>query len=195
MKRAIVMVGLAAMASACFGGGEKPIPAKTALFVTNDCSPLSAVGRDFYKFTRDAPPMRLKLNGEDAPWRPRCDWQGLGFNLVEVSGPEGLAATANMNEVTFTRPKYDDKGALIRTTLKSGPDAPVRKLCRVVREGEKWAVESCGPDPKDVNPRAVGPRPEDATPENTRIAPPVDGAAPSARDVTTLTPDPGAPRN
>jgi hypothetical protein len=193
MKRAFVIVSLAAMATACFGG-EKAIPPKTALFVTNDCGPVSAVGRDFYKFTATDAAKRLKLKGEDAPWRPTCDWKGLGFNVVEVSGPEGVAATPGMTEVTFTRPKYDKDGALVRTSLKTGADPEVRKLCRVVRTGEAWSVESCGPDPKDVNPRQVGPRPEDATPENSRIAPPVDGAAPTARDVGTFQPDPGATR-
>ena len=192
MKRVVLIVGLATLASACFGGA-KTIPAKTPLFVTNDCGPVSAVGHDFYKFTSDAPAMRIRLKGEDAPWRPTCDWKGTGFNLVEVSGPEGMAATSGMNEVTFSRPKYDDKGALVRTSLKAGADQPVRKLCRVVRQADKWTVESCGPDPKDINPPAVGPRPEDATPESTRIAPPVDGAPPTARDVTTYAPDPGAP--
>jgi hypothetical protein len=192
MKRAFVLAGLAAMAAGCFGG-EKPIPAKTALFVTNDCGPVGAVGKDFYKLDPGGQAMRMKLNGEDAPWRPGCDWKGMGFNVVEVSGPEGMAATANMNEVTFNRPKYDDKGALVRTSLKSGSDAAVRKLCRVVRTADKWSVESCGPDPKDINPPAAGPRPEDATPESTRIAPPTEGGKVSARDVTTYAPDPGAP--
>jgi hypothetical protein len=194
MKRAFVIVGLAAMATGCFGG-EKTYPAKTPLFVTNDCGPVSAIGREYYKFTAGDAAKRIKLNGEDAPWRPTCDWKGLGFNVVEVSGPEGAAATPGMSEVSFNRPKYDEKGALVRTALKAGADPEIRKLCRVVRNGEAWAVESCGPDPKDVNPKQVGPRPEDATPESSRIAPPVDGAAPTARDVTTYTPDPGAPRN
>jgi hypothetical protein len=194
MKRALVLAGLAAMAAAC-ASEEKTIPAKTPLFMTNDCSPVGAVGKEFYKLAPDAPAMRIKLNGEDAPWRPGCDWKGMGFNVVEVSGPEGMAATANMGEVTFNRPKYFEDGALVRTSLKSGADPAIRKLCRVVREGEKWVVESCGPDPKDVNPPSVGPRPEDATPENTRIAPPVEGAPVTARDVTTYAPDPGAPRN
>ncbi|HEV7692392.1 MAG TPA: hypothetical protein VGO52_16260 [Hyphomonadaceae bacterium] len=194
MKRALVIAGLAAMAAGCFGG-EKAVPAKTALFVTNDCGPVSAVGHDFYKFDPGAQALRLRLNGEDAPWRPGCDWKGLGFNVVEVSGPEGVAATANLNEVTFSRPKYDDKGALVRTSMKAGADPAVRKLCRVTRTGEKWAVDSCGPDPKDINPPSVGPRPEDATPENSRIAPPIDGAKVTARDVTTYAPDPGATRN
>src|SRR5690348_10149805 len=99
MKRALVIVGLAAMASACFGG-EKAIPAKTPLFTTNDCGPVSAVGREYYKFTSGDAAKRIKLNGEDAPWRPACDWKGLGFNVVEVSGPEGAAATPGMSEVS-----------------------------------------------------------------------------------------------
>src|SRR5262249_31002312 len=153
------------------------------------------IGHDFYKLDGGAQ-MRLKLNGEDAPWKPGCDWKAMGFNLVEVSGPEGMAATANLSQVTFNRPKYDDKGALVRTSMTSGSDPARGKMCGGVRaSGDKGWVEPCGPDPKDVTPPPVGPRPEDATPENTRIAPPTEGAPVTARDVTTYAPDPGASRN
>ncbi len=193
MKRLALVLGLAVAIAGCVAQ-EKVIPPKSALFVTNDCPLVGAVGHDYYKLTRDDPPLRLRMNGEDAPWRPGCDWQSLGFNLVEVSGPEGAAATQGMGEITFNRPRYDKDGAEVRTTLKRGPDAPVKALCRLVRTGEAWTVGSCGPDPKDTQPREAAPSPADATPDSTNPIRPAEGRAPTARELTTGAADPGASR-
>jgi hypothetical protein len=136
--------------------------------------------------------MSVKLNGEDAPWSPACNWQDAGFNLVTVSGPEGEAATASMNKLTFNRPKYDTKGALVRTSITtSGQTTAV--LCRVVHaESGAWAVDSCGPDPKLTQPHEAAPSPADQTPDGKIPIP--NGERPvTARDLTIPQADPGAP--
>jgi hypothetical protein len=178
----------AALVAGC--GSTKEIPPREALFVTNDCQLIAAIAKERYNFKRDDPPRRLRLNGEDAPWRPGCDWQGMGFNLVEVSGPEGVAATAGMAEVSFNRPRYDVEGALVRTSMTPDGGAAERVLCRLSRAEAGWSIASCGPDPKDVLPRAAAPSPADATPDSARLpAPNRDQQTP--RDATIPDPNPG----
>ena len=179
---------LCVLAVAACNTGEKTVPPTPALFVTNDCALLAAIASARYNLGREDAPMRLRLNGEDAPWRPGCDWQSLGFNLILVSGPEGEAATAGMGEVTFNRPRYDADGALVRTSIAASGADVERALCRVSRNASGWTLDSCGPDPKEVLPPPVAPSPADATPD-ARIQPPVNGAAP--RDATLPDTGPG----
>jgi hypothetical protein len=190
MKRLFLLVGAALAAAGCFTG-EKEIPPKKAAFVTDDCALIATVARDHYKLTRDAPQLRLRLHGEDLPWRPGCDWQGLGFNLVEVSGPEGLAATAGMGEVSFYRPQYDNGGAMMRTALERTSENSARELCRLGRTDAVWSVASCVPDPKVTMPRPPPPSPADATPDTKTPVP--QNRALTPRDLTIPQPDPGAP--
>jgi hypothetical protein len=196
MMRAVLFAGVAVAAagttSGCFSA-PKEIPPVEAKFVTNDCDLVGAVLRDHYKLSRSDPQMRAMMVGEDLPWRPGCNFQAMGFNLVEVSGPEGLAATQGLAEVAFHRPKYDSKGANIRTEITRAPESSERLLCRLVRDDNAWSVESCGPDPKETQPRPPPPSPADATPESTRTPVPAD-RPPTARDVTIPQPDPGAQR-
>jgi hypothetical protein len=188
MKRSLLLVACVAV-SGCLGGPEKEVAPKEAAFVTDDCALIGALGKDHYKFTRDDPPLRVRLNGEDLPWRPSCDFPAMGFNLVVVSGPEGLAATQGMGEVTFTRPRYDAQGALVRTSMARAPGSEVRELCRVEHEESGWKVGSCGPDPRETQPRAAPPNPADQTPDG-KIPAPAD-RQPTARDVIIPDADPG----
>src|SRR5262245_51315073 len=68
-------VVLAITAAGC--GSTKETPPREAQFVTNDCDLIAAIGKERYKLNREDPPRRLRLNGEDAPWKPNCDWQAL----------------------------------------------------------------------------------------------------------------------
>ncbi|OYX50285.1 MAG: hypothetical protein B7Y90_04745 [Alphaproteobacteria bacterium 32-64-14] len=187
MNRLVLSVGLLALC-ACESGPEE-VAAKTPIFVTDDCALIAAVGRDQYKLSRDDPPMSLRLQGEDAPWTPDCDWQSVGFNLVEVRGPEGEAATASFNKLTFARPRYDKLGALIRTSVTADGETTAA-LCRVVRGDAGWSLDSCGPDPKLTQPRPVAPSPADQTPEG-RAPVPLDAPPDALRDAVIPTPDPG----
>lgn len=190
MKRDVLLAGVALATVGCFGG-PKEIPAVEAKFVTNDCDLIGAVVRDHYKIGRSSPQMRAMMIGEDLPWRPGCNFQAMGLNLVEVSGPEGVAATQGLAEVSFHRPKYDSSGAEMRTAINRAPESAERTLCRLVRSDNAWSVSSCGPDPKETQPRPPPPRPSDATPDNAKAPLPTD-RAPTARDLTIPQPDPGA---
>ena len=192
MKRAVLLSGVAVVAAGCFGG-PKEIPPVEARFVTNDCDLIGAIVRDHYKLTNSDPQMRAMMVGEDLPWRPGCNFPAMGLNLIEVSGPEGVAATQGMAEVAFHRPKYDSDGATMRSAITRAPESTARVLCRLARNDATWSVESCGPDPKETQPRPPPPSPADATPDSARTPAPAD-RPPTARDATIPQPDPGAPR-
>jgi hypothetical protein len=164
MKRLVLAAGLLALAG-CEDTPE-PVAPKQALFVTDDCALLTAVSRDQYKLTSSSPQMTVRYFGEDGPWDPGCDWKGGGFNLTQILGPEGEAATAGQTRITFTRPHYDTEGAYVRTS-STPPDAPEEKqeLCRLVRDDSTWSVKSCSADPRLTQPRAAAPNPADVTPD------------------------------
>jgi len=187
MKRMFLLVGVLA-AVGCESTPED-VPAKTPLFVTDDCALIGAIGRERYDLSRDDPPMSIQLDGEDAPWTPACDWQASGFKLVEIRGPEGEAATGNMNRLTFHRPRYDSKGALIRTSVTAA-GATTSVECRVVRGDAGWSVDTCGPDPKLTRPREAAPTPADQTPDSELPTLPGE-RPPTARELTTPQSDPG----
>ena len=189
MKRILLLAGFL-IAAGCESAPED-VPAKEPLFVTDDCALIGAIGRERYDLSRDDPPMTVRLNGEDAPWTPACDWQAVGFNLVEVRGPEGESATANMNRLSFTRPRYDGQGALVRTSLTANGETTA-VLCRVVRGEAGWSVDSCGPDPKLTKPREAAPSPADQTPDSELPTATVERPQ-TARDLNTQGADPGAP--
>lgn len=184
-------LSVCALALAGCESSSEVIPAKTPLFLTDDCALLVAIGRGEYKLARDNPPIAVRLNGEDAPWEPGCDWSSAGFNLIEVRGPEGEAATRNLDRISFNRPRYDMLGALIRTSsTRNG--ATSGAVCRVVRSEGVWTLDSCGPDPKLTQPRPAAPSPADQTPEG-RAAPPPGPPADLLRG-RIPEPDPGQPR-
>jgi hypothetical protein len=188
MKRLFLAASLLALMG-CESAPEA-VPPKEAAFVTDDCALISTIGREQYKLSADDPQMSLTLKGEDAPWRPGCDWKTYGFNVVEISGPEGETATAGMNRLTFARPRYDEEGALVRTSVTTG-DQTTNALCRVTRgDGGNWSLASCGPDPRLTQPRAAAPSPSDQTPD-ARLPVPLNDVSP--RDAVIPPADPGAP--
>jgi len=186
----LFLAGTLLALAACESAPEE-VPPTPAAFVTDDCAPIAAIGREQYKLSADDPQMSVTLKGEDAPWRPGCDWRQYGFNLVEVGGPEGERATAGMDRLSFTRPRYDAEGALVRTSVTTG-DQTTSALCRVTRgEGGNWSLSSCGPDPRLTQPRAAAPSPADQTPD-ARLPVPLNSDV-RPRDAVIPDPDPGAP--
>lgn len=188
MKRLVLAAGLLALAG-CESGPPADVPAKEALFVTNDCDILGALGRDEYKLNSNSGPTTIRLVGEDGPWQPDCNWKGYGLNLTQVSGPEGEAATAGAKRLAVHRPRYDTGGATIRTSFTDGADT-TSALCRLERGASGWAVETCGPDPKLTQPRAAAPSPADQTPDGKM--PKTANLDVTPRDAIIPGPDPGA---
>ena len=118
MKRLFLAAGLLALAG-CESAPEA-VPPKEAAFVTDDCALISAVGREQYKLSADDPQMTITLNGEDAPWRPGCDWTAAGFNVAEIAGPAVQTATPALNILPFHRPLTDPQRPLVLTAEKNG---------------------------------------------------------------------------
>jgi len=177
VMRSLVLCVFALAMVGCESASED-IPAKTPLFVTDDCALLFVIGREHCTLGRNDAAVAVRLNGEDAPWDPGCNWSLAGFNAVQVRGPEGDAATRSLDKITFNRPRYDTLGALVRTgATRSGVVSGA--LCRIVRSGSVWMLEACGPDPKLTDPRPAAPSPSDQTPEVRPGFPPAipgDGA-------------------
>jgi hypothetical protein len=188
MKRLILAAGFLALMG-CESDPSAVIPPKEALFVTNDCDVLGAVGRDQYKLGAGSGPTTVRLLGEDGPWQPECDWKSFGFNVIQISGPEGEAATAGATRVAFHRPRYDTLGASVRTSLTSG-DQTTSALCRLERGDTGWSIATCGPDPKLTQPRAAAPSPADQTPDSAKIKPANPDVKP--RDAVIPQTDPGS---
>lgn len=188
MKRLFLAAGFLALVG-CESDPAAVIPPKEALFVTNDCDVLGALGREQYKLSADDAPMSVRLVGEDGPWAPGCDWKAYGFNVTQISGPEGEAATTGMSRLAFHRPRYDTLGASVRTSLTVG-DQTTSALCRLERGDAGWSLENCGPDPKLTQPRAAAPSPADQTPEGSKIKPANPDVKP--RDAVIPQTDPGA---
>lgn len=188
MKRLFLAAGLLALVG-CESDPDVVVPPKEALFVTNDCDVLGALGRDQYKLTPSSGATTVRLDGEDGPWSPNCDWKAYGMNVTVVSGPEGEAATAGATRVAFHRPRYDTLGASVRTSLTAGSET-TSALCRLARSDAGWALDMCGPDPKLTQPRAAAPNPADQTPEGPTIKPANPDVKP--RDAVIPQTDPGA---
>ena len=188
MKRLVLAAGCLALMG-CETPPPEQVPAKEPLFITDDCALLNVIGRDQYKLSADDPAMTVRLNGEDAPWTPGCDWQAYGFNLTQVSGPEGEAATAGQNRLTFNRPRYDTLGAFVRPSITSGAETTSAR-CRVVYGKAGWSLQSCGADPKLTQPRAAPPSPSDQTPDGR--APKTANPDVSPRDAVIPQSDPGS---
>lgn len=188
MKRLFLAASFLALVG-CESDPAAVIPPKEALFVTNDCDVLGALGREQYKLSADDAPMSVRLVGEDGPWAPGCDWKAYGFNVTQISGPEGEAATAGMSRLAFHRPRYDTLGASVRTSLTAG-DQTTSALCRLERGDAGWSLENCGPDPKLTQPRAAAPSPADQTPEGSKIKPANPDVKP--RDAVIPQTDPGS---
>src|SRR5690349_3311653 len=186
MKRIGVLL-LPLVAAGCFGGPKEKMEVITPpAFVMDDCALISTVGHDHYKLGAGMPQMRLRLHGEGLPWKPPCNWQALGFNVVEDTGPESREATKSLSEIAFWRPRYDVNGVLVRATVTPPAGQEDIALCRLVRTDATWTIQSCGEDKRAAAPP---PSPTDATPDG-KIPAPVE-RPPTARDVGTLTPDPG----
>lgn len=188
MKRLVLAAGLLVLAG-CESGPPAEVPPKEALFVTNDCDILGVLGRDEYKLGASSGPTTFKLDGEDGPWQPNCDWKSYGFNVTQISGPEGEAATAGATRVAFHRPRYDTLGASVRTSVTSGSQT-TSTLCRLERGDAGWSLDACGPDPKLTQPRAAAPSPADQTPDAGKIKPANPDVSP--RDAVMPQADPGA---
>ena len=111
----------------------------------NDCAVIAAVAREHYRFnTTDnvAPP--LWLDGEGSGWAPRCDWSRHGVSFPRTYDPNARHAPGGrMQWVSFKRPRYDGRGAVVESGILHGPLAGMGVECRMISGIARWTVGEC----------------------------------------------------
>lgn len=109
----------------------------------NDCAVIAAIANEHYEFrTHPAPP--LKGLG-DANWRPACDWSKYGLaDFKDYRDSEKLTdPRERLKYVEFSKPVYDDQGAMVDTSIMHGPLAGMGYHCRVRPGVAGWTVGEC----------------------------------------------------
>jgi hypothetical protein len=119
------------------GCATTPVPGDLAQD-GNDCAVIAAIAREHYRFGPENPPPPLKA-GEDG-WRPTCDWSryGLAFQPFDPNAPGDPRQTQRW--VSFERPTYDGRGAVVATGILHGPLAGMGYECRVISGFAGWTV-------------------------------------------------------
>lgn len=103
-----------------------------------DCAVIAAVAKEHYRFnTTDNRPPPIRFAGDYAP---RCDWgrYGLVFEAYDPDGPGD--PRERVRWVSFARPAYDGRGAVIETGIMHGPLAGQGYECRVISGIAGWTV-------------------------------------------------------
>lgn len=136
---------LAAMALAASGCATPAAPTGPQAADGNDCAVIAAVAREHYRFnTTDNLPPPLWLDGEGSAWAPRCDWSRFGLGFPATYDPDRPAQTdGRVQWVSFKRPRYDGRGAVIETGILHGPLAGMGHECRVHSGFAGWTVGEC----------------------------------------------------
>jgi hypothetical protein len=139
MRRvAVLAAALAALPalSACATTGAAPDGPAGA--DGNDCAVIAAVAKEHYRFNdTDNRPLPIRFEGDYAP---RCDWSryGLAFEAFDPDRPGD--PRERMRWVSFARPTYDGRGAVIGTGIMHGPLAGMGYECRVISGFAGWTV-------------------------------------------------------
>jgi hypothetical protein len=104
----------------------------------NDCAVIAAVAKEHYRFN-DTDNRPLPIRFED-DYAPRCDWSryGLAFEPWDPDRPGD--PRERMRWVSFARPTYDGRGAVIATGIMHGPLAGMGYECRVISGFAGWTV-------------------------------------------------------
>ena len=104
----------------------------------NDCAVIAAIAREHYRFNAtDNRPLPLRFEGDYAP---RCDWgrYGLAFQPWDPNAPGD--PRERVRWVSFARPAYDGRGAVVATSIMHGPLAGMGYECRVISGFAGWTV-------------------------------------------------------
>lgn len=104
----------------------------------NDCAVIAAIAREHYRFNAtDNRPLPIRFEGDYAP---RCDWSryGLAFQPWDPNAPGD--PRQRMRWVSFARPAYDGRGAVVETGIMHGPLAGQGYECRVISGFAGWTV-------------------------------------------------------
>ena len=104
----------------------------------NDCAVIAAIAKEHYRFNMTdnrPPPIRF-----DGGYAPRCDWSrhSLAFQPYDPDAPGDPRERERW--VSFGRPVYDGRGAMVETSIMAGPWAGVGHECRVISGFAGWTV-------------------------------------------------------
>ncbi len=105
---------------------------------SNDCAIIAAIAKEHYRFnSTDNRPLPIRFEGDFAP---RCDWSrhGLAFQPYDPDAPGD--PRQRMRWVSFARPVYDGRGAVVETGIMHGPLAGQGYECRVLSGFAGWTV-------------------------------------------------------
>lgn len=105
---------------------------------SNDCAVIAAIAKEHYRFnSTDNGPLPIRFEGDYAP---RCDWNrhGLAFQPYDPDAPGD--PRQRMRWVSFARPVYDGRGAVVETGIMHGPLAGQGYECRVLSGFAGWTV-------------------------------------------------------
>ena len=134
-----VLTAAAILLGACATTG--PAPDGPAGAEGNDCAVIAAVAKEHYRFNEtDNRPLPIRFEGDYAP---RCDWSrhGLAFEPYDPDRPSD--PRERMRWVSFARPSYDGRSAVIVTGIMHGPLAGMGYECRVHSGFAGWTVGEC----------------------------------------------------
>ncbi|WP_374513370.1 hypothetical protein [Brevundimonas sp.] len=107
----------------------------------DDCAVIAAVTRDHYRFnTTDNLPPPIRFEGDYAP---ACDWSRHGLAFEPHDPARSGDPRERMRWVSFSRPSYDGRGAVIETGIMHGPLAGMGYECRVYSGFNGWTVGEC----------------------------------------------------
>ncbi|MDO9078028.1 MAG: hypothetical protein Q7U72_11360 [Brevundimonas sp.] len=128
----------AALLAACATPAAPPPEGPPEVVIGEDCAVIAAVAKDHYRFnTTDNRPLPIRFEGGYAP---RCDWSrhGLAFTPWDPDAPGD--PRQRMRWVSFARPVYDGRGAVVETGIMHGPLAGTGSECRVLSGFAGWTV-------------------------------------------------------
>lgn len=147
MRRLIAPVAMALFMASCATdpSGPNPPPPGPVADNGNDCAVIAAVAKEHYQFNAtDRLPPPLWLDGEGSGWSPRCDWSRYGLSFPRTFSPDTPQAPGQRVQwVSFKRPRYDGRGAVIESGILHGPLAGMGVECRVTSGFAGWTVGEC----------------------------------------------------
>ena len=105
---------------------------------SNDCAVIAAIAKEHYRFNAtDNRPPPIRFEGDFAPG---CDWSRHGLAFTPYNPNAAGDPRQRMRWVSFARPVYDGRGAVVETGIMHGPLAGQGYECRVLSGFAGWTV-------------------------------------------------------
>ena len=131
--------------SALISGCATPLPpppdGPPEVSIGEDCAVIAAIAKEHYRFNAtDNPPLPLRFEGDYAP---RCEWRRHGLIFQPYAPDRPGDPRSRVRWVSFSRPVYDGRGAVVETSIMHGPLAGMGYECRVHSGFAGWTVGEC----------------------------------------------------